>query len=59
MSGLTLFLAVGLFVCGLHEFEEVRGENKKVWTIQNGHMSHKEFPMICYKLFGYSLAELH
>lgn len=29
MSGLTLFLAVGLFVGGCHEFEEVWGETKK------------------------------
>lgn len=54
MSGLTLFLAVGLFVGGLHEFEEVWGETKKVWTIDNPNMSHKEFPMVIFKPFGYS-----
>ena len=54
MSGLTLFLAVGLFVGGLHEFEEVWGETKEVWAIQNPRMSHKEFPMVIFKPFGYS-----
>jgi high-affinity iron transporter len=54
MSGLTLFLAIGLFVGGLHEFEEVWGETKKVWTISNENMSHKQFPMVLFKPFGYS-----
>jgi high-affinity iron transporter len=54
MSGLTLFLAIGLFVGGCHEFEEVWGETKKVWTIDNPNMSHKEFPMVIFKPFGYS-----
>jgi high-affinity iron transporter len=54
MSGLTLFLAVGLFVGGCHEFEEVYGETKKVWTIDNPNMSHKQFPMVIFKPFGYS-----
>jgi high-affinity iron transporter len=54
MSGLTLFLAVGLAVGGLHEFEEVWGMTKNVYTIQNENMSHKEFPMVIFKVFGYS-----
>jgi high-affinity iron transporter len=54
MSGLTLFLAVGLAVGGLHEFEEVWGMTKNVYTIENENMSHKEFPMVVFKVFGYS-----
>jgi high-affinity iron transporter len=54
MSGLTMFLAIGLFVGGCHEFEEVYGETKNVWTIDNPNMSHKEFPMVMFKPFGYS-----
>ena len=54
MSGLTLFLAVGLAVGGLHEFEEVWGMTKNVYTIENENLSHKEFPMVVFKVFGYS-----
>ena len=54
MSGLTLFLAVGLFVGGCHEFEEVWGETNVVWKIDNENMSHKKFPMVILKPFGYS-----
>jgi high-affinity iron transporter len=54
MSGLTLFLAVGLAVGGLHEFEEVWGMTKNVYTIENENMSHKKFPMVVFKVFGYS-----
>jgi high-affinity iron transporter len=54
MSGLTLMLAVGLAVGGLHEFEEVWGMTKNVYTIENENMSHKEFPMVIFKVFGYS-----
>lgn len=54
MAGLTLFLAVGLFVGGCHEFEEAWGETKKVWTIENDFFSHKEFPFVILKPFGYS-----
>jgi high-affinity iron transporter len=54
MSGLTLFLAVGPFVGGCREFEEVYGGTKKVWTIDNPNMSHKQFPMVIFKPFGYS-----
>jgi high-affinity iron transporter len=54
MSGLTLFLAVGLFVGGCHEFEEVFGETKKVWKIENPFWSHKALPMVVFKPFGYS-----
>jgi high-affinity iron transporter len=57
MSELTLFLAVGLFVGGCHEFEEVYGETKKVWTIDNPNMSHKQFPMVIFKPFGYSTSQ--
>jgi high-affinity iron transporter len=54
MAGLTLFLAVGLFVGGCHEFEEVWGETRKVWTIENDFFSHKEFPFVLLKPFGWS-----
>ena len=54
MSGLTLFLAVGLFVGGCHEFEEVWGETRTVWEIENDGWSHKKFPMVIFKPFGYS-----
>jgi high-affinity iron transporter len=54
MSALTLFLAVGLFVGGCHEFEEVWGETKNIWTIENDFWNHKEFPMVLLKPFGYS-----
>jgi high-affinity iron transporter len=54
MSGLTLFLSVGLFVGGCHEFEEVWGETPKVWVIENDFWSHKTFPMVLLKPFGYS-----
>jgi high-affinity iron transporter len=54
MSGLTLFLSIGLFVGGCHEFEEVWGETRKVWVIENDFWSHKKFPMVLLKPFGYS-----
>jgi high-affinity iron transporter len=54
MSGLTLFLAVGLFVGGCHEFEEVAGETPKVWVIEDPFWSHKALPMVILKPFGYS-----
>ena len=51
---LLVFLATGLFVGGCHEFEEVWGETRKVWTIENDGWSHKELPMAIFKPFGYS-----
>mmetsp|Transcript_49803 Transcript_49803/g.120705 ORF Transcript_49803/g.120705 Transcript_49803/m.120705 type:complete len:395 (+) Transcript_49803:336-1520(+) len=54
MAGLTLFLSVGLFVGGCHEFEEVWGETPKVYVIENPNMSHKTLPMAILKPFGYS-----
>mmetsp|Transcript_5025 Transcript_5025/g.9585 ORF Transcript_5025/g.9585 Transcript_5025/m.9585 type:complete len:320 (+) Transcript_5025:92-1051(+) len=51
---LLVFLATGLFVGGCHEFEEVWGETKKVWKIENSGWSHKELPMAIFKPFGYS-----
>lgn len=54
MSGITLFLAIGLFVGGCHEFEEVWGETAVVWQIENENMSHNKFPMVIVKPFGYS-----
>uniref|UniRef100_A0A7S2A6Q8 Iron permease FTR1 n=2 Tax=Trieres chinensis TaxID=1514140 RepID=A0A7S2A6Q8_TRICV len=54
MSALTGMLSVGLFVGGCHEFEEVWGETKKVWKIQNQFWAHKRLPMVILKPFGYS-----
>ena len=54
MSALTLFLAVGLFVGGAHEFEEAWGETDVVWEIEDEFFSHKEFPFVILKPFGYS-----
>ena len=54
MSGLTLFLSVGLFVGGCHEFEEALGETREVWAIQNNFWSQSQFPMVMLKPFGYS-----
>jgi high-affinity iron transporter len=41
MSGVTLFLSVGLFVGGCHEFEEVLGETRDVWEAENEFWSDK------------------
>ena len=54
MSGLTLMLSVGLFVGGCHEFEEVWGETRDVWVIENPNMSSSQLPMVLLKPFGYS-----
>jgi high-affinity iron transporter len=56
MSGLTLFLSVGLFVGGMHEFEEnfPNGESKNIYEIQNEFWSNKKLPMAILKPFGYS-----
>jgi high-affinity iron transporter len=54
MGGLTMFLAIGLFVGGLHEFEEVYGMTKNVWAAENDFWSHKDLPMVILKPFGYS-----
>jgi high-affinity iron transporter len=54
LSALTGMLAVGLFVGGCHEFEEVWGETRKVWKIETEFWSHKKLPMAIFKPFGYS-----
>lgn len=54
MSGLMLFLSVGLFVGGLHEFEEVAGETRDVYVIENPNLSSKKLPMAILVPFGYS-----
>jgi high-affinity iron transporter len=51
---LLVFLSTGLFVGGCHEFEEVWGETKKIWTVNNDFWSHKKLPMAILKPFGYS-----
>ena len=51
---LLVFLSTGLFTGGCHEFEEVWGETRKVWKIENPNMSHKKLPMAIFKPFGYS-----
>ena len=54
MAGLMLFLSVGLFVGGLHEFEEVAGETRDVYVIENPNLSSKKLPMAIFVPFGYS-----
>lgn len=54
LSFVTGLLSVGLFVGGCHEFEEVWGETKKVWTIEGAFWNHKKLPMAIFKPFGYS-----
>ncbi len=54
MTTLTLFLAVGLFTGGAHEFEEVLGETRDVWEAENPFWSSKSLPMVILKPFGYS-----
>ena len=51
---LLVFLATGLFVGGCHEFEEVWGMTRNVWTIEGDFWNHKELPMAILKPFGYS-----
>jgi len=50
----TGLLSVGLFVGGCHEFEEVFGETRKVYQHKGAFWSHKKFPMVFFKPFGYS-----
>jgi high-affinity iron transporter len=54
MSGLMLFLSVGLMTGGLHEFEEVAGETPDVYEIQDPFFSSKKLPFAILKPFGYS-----
>jgi high-affinity iron transporter len=54
MTTVTLFLSIGLFTGGAHEFEEVFGETRKVWAAQNPFWSSSSFPMVILKPFGYS-----
>lgn len=54
LANLTGWLSVGLFVGGCHEFEEVWGMTPYVWKIGGAFWSHKNFPMVMFKPFGYS-----
>ena len=54
MTLLLVFLSTGLFVGGLHEFEEVWGETNEVWSIEGAFWSSKKLPMAILKPFGYS-----
>jgi len=56
LGGLTLFLAVGLFVGGIHEFEEYwpNGESREVYDITNPFWSTSRLPMVLLKPFGFS-----
>lgn len=54
LSNLTGWLAIGLFTGGMHEFEEVWGMTPYVWKIDGDFWSHKYFPMVMIKPFGYS-----
>jgi len=54
MTTLTMFLSIGLFTGGAHEFEEVLGETPDVYVIENPFWSSKSLPMAILKPFGYS-----
>jgi len=54
LANLTGWLSVGLFVGGCHEFEEVWGMTPYIWKIAGDFWSHKRFPMVMIKPFGYS-----
>jgi high-affinity iron transporter len=54
MATLTGFLSIGLFVGGIHEFEEVLGESPDVYEITNEFWSSKRLPMAILVPFGYS-----
>ena len=54
LCNLTGWMSVGLFMGGCHEFEEVWGMTPYVWKIPGDFMSHKRFPMVMFKIFGYS-----
>lgn len=54
LANLTGWLSIGLFTGGCHEFEEVWGMTPYVWKIDGAFWSHKKFPMVMIKPFGYS-----
>ena len=58
MATLTGLLAIGLLTYGVHEFEEVAEWEVVVYEVPGGRdggfWSHKEFPMVIIKIFGYS-----
>jgi len=54
LVNLTGWLSVGLFMGGLHEFEEVWGMTPYIWKIGGRFWSHKEFPMVMFKPLGYT-----
>jgi high-affinity iron transporter len=53
MTLVLVFLSTGLFVGGLHEFEETH-ETKQVWEIKGEFWNHENLPMAAVKPFGYS-----
>jgi len=54
LANLTGWLSVGLFMGGMHEFEEVWGMTPYIWKIDGNFWSHKRFPMVMIKVFGYT-----
>lgn len=54
LANLTGWLSVGLFMGGCHEFEEVWGMTPYIWKIGGDFWSHKRFPMVMVKVFGYT-----
>ncbi len=56
LANLTGWLSVGLFMGGCHEFEEVYGMTPYIWKISgnDSFWSHKKFPMVMFKPFGYT-----
>jgi high-affinity iron transporter len=54
LANLTGWLAVGLFVGGMHYFELVLGKTPEVWYIDGEFWAHNRFPMVMLKVFGYT-----
>lgn len=54
MTTLCSMLAIGLFVGGVHEFEEVGGETPELWCIKGDFWDQNHFPMTIFYPFGYT-----
>lgn len=54
LSNVMGWLAVGLFVGGMHYFELVLGKTPTVWYIDGEFWAHNRFPMVMLKVFGYT-----
>jgi high-affinity iron transporter len=50
----VVFLAAGLFVGGIHEFEEALGDTRQVYAVRHPFWSSDQLPMVLLKPFGYT-----